>query len=150
MDIRTPFSRLKKKVKHRLAGNKPNSDKTGADVSGSERLDSTSSPLGPGPDVVADGGRNREENRSNPGQARLTDRPLQPFDEGENDREGGEAGDGGGASTTGSHPLPAVDVVVGTGPSREGNNVDEEKVGQAYHRSPSNLSIPHSGRREGA
>ena len=59
MEFRDSFSRLKKKVKHRLTGNKPKLSETGTDVGG-ERVDSTSSRPRSEPHFVADGGSGKE------------------------------------------------------------------------------------------
>jgi len=143
MDIRTPFSRLKKKVKHRLAGNKPNPNKAGSNVSG-ERLDPMSSFLHPESDAIAGG---REGYSADSRQTRSTDRLLQPAGGGENDQEA--ESDGGGTNPGGSHLLSTADVVVRTGLGQEGKDIDEEKADQAYHHSSPNLSITYSGEREG-
>ena len=55
MDVRGPFSRLKKKIKHRLTGKKPKSDRTEADAGG-ERADASGSLLRPESHVVTGGG----------------------------------------------------------------------------------------------
>jgi hypothetical protein len=55
MDIREPFSRLKKKIKHRIAGSKHKSDRTEVDAGG-ERADATGSLPRPEPHVVMSSG----------------------------------------------------------------------------------------------
>ena len=60
MDIRKPFSRLKKKIKHRLTGSKHKSDRTEADVDG-ERSDATGSLSRPESHVVMGSGHSDAE-----------------------------------------------------------------------------------------
>ena len=60
MDVRESFSRLKKKVKHRLTGSKHKSGKTGGDTCG-ERVDATGSLLRPEHRVVTGGGHSDVE-----------------------------------------------------------------------------------------
>ena len=55
MDVREPFSRLKKKIKHRLTGKKPKSDRTEAGA-GEERADASGSLPHPESRVVTGGG----------------------------------------------------------------------------------------------
>lgn len=149
MDMRAPFSKLKKKIKHRLTGRKSNPDKQGADKA---RLDPTGSPRGPGPHVVAGGSHDQEGDGSDVGgpEVHSTILPPQPdepgrapADEVENE-EGSEAEiDGGEISQRNSRSFSNVEVVVGSRSSREGDG--EERAGQIY-RSPSTLSIPHGGK----
>jgi len=96
-DIRDSFSRLKGKVKRRLAGSKRKPERTGADAGGN-RADPTSSLPQAGPRVVVGGGR---------------------------DREGWEAGvDGGEAGQKYPHSRPSDgEVGVGSGPSRRTERV---------------------------
>jgi hypothetical protein len=54
MDVREPFSKLKKKIKHRLTGKKPKSDRTETDA-GEERADATGSLPRPESHVVTGG-----------------------------------------------------------------------------------------------
>ena len=83
MEFRDSFSKLKKKVKHRLTGRKHKSDNTGADVGGS-RLDPTGSRLSPESHVVASGGHDQEGNEANTdgGQDCPTTRLPQPDEPG--------------------------------------------------------------------
>jgi hypothetical protein len=99
MDVREPFSRLKKKIKHRLTGSKHKSDRTEADAGG-ERAD-------------ASGLLSRLESH---------------------------------VVTGGGHP--DVEGVVGSGPSREGNDAGEDKVEQV-DPSPSTPSLAHDGKPDG-
>jgi hypothetical protein len=79
MDVREPFSRLKKKIKHRLAGSKHKSDRTEADARGGKADASGSLPrpeshivTGSGhPDVegVVESGSSREGN--DPGEEKV-------------------------------------------------------------------------------
>jgi hypothetical protein len=55
MDVREPFSRLKKKIKHRLTRKKPKSDRTEADTGG-ERSDASGSLSRPESHVVTGSG----------------------------------------------------------------------------------------------
>jgi hypothetical protein len=129
MDIREPFSKLKKKIKHRLTGSKHKPDKIGADASG-ERAD------GPlprtEPHVVAGGGRDQEGSASNAvgEQVFSTNTPPQPDkpkpvpgDKSENDQEEGDADDVGREGSQRNS--------MGSGPGREGNGADGGKVEQA-------------------
>ena len=63
-DIRKPFSKLKKGIKHRLTRSKPKAGETQTDGHG-ERVDSSSSLLQPPSHVVAGGDREREGDESN-------------------------------------------------------------------------------------
>lgn len=77
MEPRNPFSRLKKRVKDRLAGRKTDPDKAGDGVGGTR--------LGPPEShVVVDDGLSREGNMYSVGgsQVNLADRPLLPGDPG--------------------------------------------------------------------
>ena len=60
MDVREPFSRLKKKIKHRLTGSKHKSDRTEADA-GEERADATGSLPRPESHVVTGSGHSDAE-----------------------------------------------------------------------------------------
>ena len=135
MDIRESFSRLKKKLKHPMAGRKRKPDGIAIDAGG-EGVDPAGSLPRQEPHVVADGGHNREGEGSNSDrrQIRLTDRPPLP-DEPEstsargNDQEEGEADvNRGEASQVYSHSHSGVEVVVESEPSREGNDVDGENT----------------------
>ena len=146
MNIRDSFSRLKKKLKHPLTGNrqKPGRSAAGTDE---ERVDPTDSLPRPKPHVVdrdQEGGGANEDGRG----VRSTDRPPQPDDpepvpaQGKrNDRE--ERG-GRGVGQKNPHTHPTVEVAVGSGHGGEGNNDSDEKVGRVYP-SPSTPSIPHDG-----
>jgi hypothetical protein len=55
MDVREPFSRFKKKIKHRLTGKRPKSDRTEVDAGGGRAGASGSLPR-PEPLVITGGG----------------------------------------------------------------------------------------------
>jgi len=151
MEFRDSFSTLKKKVKHRLGGSKPKSNKTEADVSG-ERVDSTGSRPGSGPHIVAGGSHDQKgaEPNTDGGQAFSTIRLPQLDEPGSmpthgsaNDQERRRADvDGGEVERTHSH-LRSVDVEVaeGSGPA-ERKDIDGEKVDPC----PPTASIPHDGK----
>ena len=65
-DLRESFSKLKKDVKHRLAGSKRKADKPGVGGSG-ERVGPSGPIPQPGPPVVAGGDREQEGNEPNAG-----------------------------------------------------------------------------------
>jgi hypothetical protein len=72
-----------------------------------------------------------------------------PAPRSENDREGGEADvDGKEVSERDLHPYLDVEIVVESGPGREGNDANGQKVERVYP-SPSTPSIPHSGKPDG-
>jgi len=65
MEFRDSLSKLKKKVKHRLTGNRPKPNEAGADVGG-EGVDSTASRPGPEPhNVSGEPSTAADENKSN-------------------------------------------------------------------------------------
>jgi len=152
MEFRDSFSKLKKKVKHRLTGSKPKPDKTGADVGG-ERVDSTGSLAGAGPRVVAgsshdqgheanaDGGRvistvpQQDEPDSAPARGSVDDK----------ERRGAYI-DRGEVEKTHSHVhLVDVEVAEGSGPA-ERKDIDGERI----YPSPSITSIPRDGKPDSA
>ena len=146
MDLREPFYKLKKKIKHRLTGSKHKLDRIGADAIGG-RADG---PLPrPEPHVVVGGGRNQEGSGSNAvgEQVFSTNSPPQPDkpepvpgDKNESDREEGDADVvGRGSSQRNS---------MGSGPGREGNDADGGKVEQVDH-SPSAPSLMRGGKPHG-
>ena len=146
MDIRNPFSRLKKKVKR--LGNKQKPGIAGADADGESAGPDNPLPR-PEPHVVG--------NRADEGgeQAGPTDQPPQ-LDEpelllanrGENDPGAGEADiDGRKASSMHLHPPSDAEVWAGSGPC-QGGDEDEEEDGQFYSRS-SSPSVQHSGEPNG-
>ena len=61
MDFRDSFSRLKKKVKHRMTARKPKPSKTGADIGG-ERVNMAGLRPGSEPRVVAGDAHDQEAN----------------------------------------------------------------------------------------
>jgi len=140
-----PFSRLKKKVKHRLAGGAPKQKKTGADVGG-ESVDPIGSRSTPEPHAVA-GGRDQEgkEPNADGGQVlpmtRLSQLGGSDFVsafKSVNDQGRGEA-DIGGREVEDPHS-----VTEGSEPT-ERKDIDGEKLEQVYP-SPSTTSIPHDGK----
>ena len=152
MDIKNSFPRLKKKVKHLGRNRKPGI--IGADVYG-ESANPTNPPPRPGPHVVADGDGNGAgdtdgQQSGSAGQPTQPDEPeLLPVNECEDNRGGGEAGvDWRNVSPMYSYPHPHAEVGAGSGPDREGNEVDGEKDGKFYSCS-STHSIQHSGESDG-
>jgi len=129
-DIRDSFSRMKKKVKHRLTGSKRKPDRTGADARG-ERTDSTGSLPRPEPRVVTGGGHDQGGNGANTDgrQAYSTDLGRREVDIG-----GGEFSQ--------SHSYLRSDVESAMGSRRSG------EVGQVYS-STSTPPIPSSGKPDG-
>jgi len=143
MEFRDSFSRLKKKVKHRLAGSKPKLNETGADVGG-ERVESTGSRPGSEPHVVAGGSHDQEEGEANVGGGQVIstvrlpqpDEPVSVLTRGSaNDQERKEAD---------------IDVEVTEGSELVGGKeIDREKVEPVYP-SPSTTSIPRHGKPDSA
>jgi len=137
MDIRKPFSKLKKKLKHKLTGRKRESDgmKIGSD---GERSDSTSSFPRPEHNVAAgssEAGRPPQPN--NPG--------SMPSAESETYRAEGEVHIGGReASQRLSHVHPDAEGATESVPNGEGSDANTvEGVGRV-HPSPSTVLISHS------
>jgi len=138
MDTRRQFSKLKKKLKDKLTGRKREPDGIGTGSEG-ERPDSTSSLPRPELHVAVGGVR--------------ADRPLLPdepgsvsTDESEKDRKGrGADVNRGEVSRSRSHLPPDVEVGVRceSGPGREGNDADRERVERGY-LSPSVTPTLHS------
>ena len=153
MEFRDSFSRLKKKVKHRLTGSKPKPKKTGADV-GEERVDLMGSRPGSESRVVVGGGHDQEGKEANLGESQVLSKIRLQQDEpgsvlacgsiGGQERREADA-DGGEAEQTHSH-LHLVDVegAERSGPA-EGKDIDREKVGQ-FDPSSSTTSTPHHGK----
>jgi len=150
MEFRNSFSRLKKKVKHKLAGSKSKSTKAGADTGGSG-LDPTGSHPGSEPHLVASDGHDQEGSGANTDESAI--RPPQP-DEPSSVQAPGDANDqerkdpdidGGGVEQTypDLHPVD-IEVAEGSGPA-EGKDADGEKVEQ-LDPSPPTTSIPHDGK----
>jgi len=138
-DMRNSFSRMKKKIKHRLVESKRKSDRAGSDASG-ERADSSGPLPRQEPRVAVGGGHDRGGNGTDADgrQVRSTDRAPESVPAGgsDNDQERGQADvDGREVSQRSSRLDP--DVAVGIGCSRE---VEEVRP------SPSTPPIPHSGR----
>jgi hypothetical protein len=139
MDIREPFSRLKKKIKHRLTGGKDKPSRTGTDTGG-ERVGTIGSLPRPEPHVAGSGHDQEGSGVSIVGeQVFSTNRPPQPDEpdsvpggESESDREGGEVdADGREGSQRNS---------VKSGLRRGGNDADGERV-ERVHPSPSAPSL---------
>jgi len=113
-DIRGSLSRTKKKIKDRLKGSKRKPGRTGADAGG-EEASSTSSLPPPDPHALVGGGHNREHHEVDIGGRESSQRNLHPD----------------------------VEVAVGSGPGREGNDVDGKKTDRV-DPPPSMPSIPHN------
>ena len=142
MDIRGSFSRLKKKVKRFGSKRKPRPDIDG------ESIDPGDPPSRPEPHAVAGGGGGDGADTvagtdASGWQTCSTGQPPQP-DEPEpvpangskNDQGVQEAGlDATGVSQRDSHLPSNVEVVVGSGPGRGGDDVDEEGGEEIYSRS---------------
>ena len=142
------LSKLKKKVKHRLAGSKHGPDRTETDAGG-ERVGATGSLPQPGPHVVASGDHDQEGGEANAvgEQVLPSNRPSrlsgpEPVPEGgsENGKEGEADVDG--REDSQKHSM-------GSGPGKEGNGADGGTVEQVYP-SPSTPSIPRGGNPDGA
>jgi hypothetical protein len=142
------FSKLKKKVKHRLAGSKHKPEKTGDDAGG-EGTDATGSLPRPEPHGVVDGGRDQGgsegiavgEQVFSANQPPLPSEPEPvPGGGGEDDQGGGEADDDGREGSQ-SHP-------VGSGPGQDGDGADGGTVEQV-HPSPSTPPPVQSGNPDG-
>jgi len=154
MDFRDSFSRLKKKVKHRLTGRKPKPNKTGADVGG-ERVDSTGSRPESEPHVVAGGSHNQggKEPDAKGGQTLSTIQLPQPDEPSsvpgrgsvdDQEKRGADV-DGGEVEQAYSHLRSDVEVAEGDGPTEEKDGIDGEKV-ERVDPSPSTTSILHDGK----
>ena len=145
MDIRGPFSRLKKKVKH--LGNKHKPGRTRPDVDG-EIVDPANSSPRPAPHVTMGDGEGDGQ------QACLTDQPSQPDEpepvplgESENN-QGGEGGvDGREGGQRYAHLHSDVGVMMRTGPSRGRDDVHED--GEQFYFRSSSPSTSHSGKPDG-
>ena len=142
------FSKLKKKIKHRLTGSKHKPGRTGADAGG-ERVDATGSLPRPGPHVVASGDHDQEGGEANAvGEqvlpANRPSRPTTPEPVPEGGSENGQEGevDVDGREDSQKHSMRS-------GPSKEGNGADGGTVEQVYP-SPSTPSIPRGGNPNGA
>ena len=148
MGIRDSFSKLKKKLKHPLAGRKPKSGRIGTDAS---EDDSTGSPSRPGSHIVAGGSHDQKDTGATTDRLQgSTDRFLQlnepksvPARESGTD-EGDAVIDGREVSQVDPHLHSGVEDGAGSGPSGEGDNVDGEKV-ERVHSSPLIPPIPHDG-----
>jgi hypothetical protein len=144
------FSRLKKKVKHRLTGKKPKPNKAGADVGG-DSVDSAGSRPGSEPHVVAGGSHDQEGKEPSVGGGQvLSTIQLPQLDVPErgsvndDERKGADV-DGGEVEQTHSHLCTVdADVAEGSVPD-EGNDIDGEMVEPVYP-SPLTTSIPHGGK----
>ena len=154
MGFRDSFSRLKKKVKHRLTGRKPKPNEARANVGG-ERVDSTGSRPEPEPHVVAGG--SHDQGRQGPdvkgGQTLSMILLPQPDEPGsipgrgsvdDQERRGADIG-GGEVEQVYSHPRSDVEVVEGGGPAEGNDTIDGEKV-ERVGPSPSATSVLHYGK----
>jgi hypothetical protein len=147
MDIRKPFSKLKKKIKHRLTSNKHKSSGTETDAGG-ERVDATGSLPRLEPHVVVGGGHDQEGSGATAvgGHVFSTNQPPQPDDPepvpacGSGDDQGGEADIDG--------KKDGQRYLAGSGSHQEGDGADEEKVEQV-RPSPSTPSLVPGGNPDG-
>ena len=150
MEFRDSFSRLKKKVKHRLTGSKPKPNKTGADIGG-ESFDPTGSRSESEPHVVAGGSRDQGGKESNKSGSQIlsTIRLSRPDDPGpvlargsinDQGRRGTDV-DGGEIEQTHPHLL-LTNVEVAEGSGAEGKDIDGEEV-ERGGPSPFTTSVPH-------
>jgi len=123
MEFRDSFSKLKKKVKHRLKGSKPKPAQTGVDVGGS-KVDPMGSLPGAVPHVVAGGGHDQEGSGTNVdgGQVLSTIRLARP-----------DVAHG------------SVNSQERRGARAEGNLMDIEKV-KRVDPSPPTASVMHDGK----
>jgi len=157
MEFRDSFSRLKKKVKHRLTGKKPKPNKTGIDTGG-ESAGSTSSRPASEARIVVGGSHDQEGTEPNAGggQVLSTIRLPQPDEPGSTPASGSVDDQGRKGADVDveeveqalSH-LHSADVEVGdgSGPAK-GKGVDGMKVDRIYP-SQSTASIPHDGKADG-
>ena len=144
MRFRDSFSRLKKKVKHRLTGGGPNPEKTGAGVGGS-RLDPTGSRPWSEPHFTAGGGRDQGRSEANADEGQVISSIQLPHPEepssvltpgSANDQERREADiDGRGVEQA------YVEVAVGSGPA-EGKDIDGEKAERVDPSPPTASTLP--------
>ena len=153
MEFRNSFSKLKKKVKHRLTGSRPKPNKTGVDVGGSS-LDPTSPHPGSEPYLVVGGCHDQEGSGANVGEGQVIstvqlsqqDEPgIVPTHGSANDQERRER-DVDKREVEETHPYLHSDaeVVEGSGPAGE-KDIDGEKV-ERLDPSPSTTSNPHDGK----
>ena len=147
MDMREPFSKLKKKIKHRLTGSKHKPGGTQTDAGG-KRVDATGSLPRPEPHVVVGGGHDQEGSGANVvgGHVFSTNQPPQPDEpvpvpaRGSEDQEEGDASVDEGKDSQG--------YLAGSGLRREGGGADEGKVEQV-HPPPSTPSLVPGGKPDG-
>lgn len=139
MDIRDSFSRLKKKVKHRLPGSRRRPDETEPDAEGS---------LSRPESYFAGGGQEGGEVGAAGQQVQPIDSPLkldgpEPTPASGSGDQGGEAAvDGRGTNHRYSYLHSDAEVTTGSGLTQEGDHAGEE-VKQA-DPSPSVLPIPQT------
>ena len=145
-DIRESFSNLKKGFKQRLKGKKHKPDRTELNAT-EESVDSSGSLLRPESRIAAGGGDGKGSRTSTDGrQVCSRDRSPQPGpvpasgynDDGQRGKAGVDRGE---VSQRYSRLDPDVEVAVGSGPSRQ--------VEQVYP-APSTPSIPPSGKSDSA
>ena len=130
-DIRTSFSRMKKKIKQRLTGSKRKPDRTETDTPG-ERADSPGSLPRPETRVLTGGGHDQGEKGANTDgqQAYSTDRGRREVDIG-------------GGAISQKHSYLRSDVGSAVGSKRSGE-------GERVYSSTSTPQIPSSGKPDGA
>lgn len=150
MGIRDSFSRLKERLELGSTGGrrKPDGTESGTDREGVDRADSLPRPA---PYVVV-GGHNGGGSGSDAGgrQAHLMDF-LPPLDKrgcGPGEPGGRADVDGGEIRQSNLHPRPDIEVVVGSGPGREGDGAGEEGDENFYSCS-SAPSTPRDGEPDG-
>ena len=151
------FSRSKKKLKHLLTGRKKKSGGTGPSETGGANVGSAGLVSQPVPYIVVSGTHDLEDDGASAGGRQGSMDQLPQKDEpepvpacgSEAGQEGREADiDGGEVGQRYSHPHPDIEVVVGSGPSRKENDVDEVKAEQVCP-SPSTPPVPHGGKPDG-
>lgn len=176
MGVRDLFSTLKKKVKHLGRKRKPDRPGgsahgetidtvnppprpepqieagNGADEGGQQASPTDRPPQLGEPELVpAIGNKNdQEEGETKTDQVQQPDEPEPvPAGRSEDGQGGREAGvDGGEVNQSYSHPHPSVEVAVGSGPRREGNDVKGERVERVYPPSPT-PPIPRNRKPDG-
>ena len=151
MKFRNSFSKLKKKVEHRLTRSKTKPNRTGTDAGG-ESVDSTGSRPGSEPHVVAGSSQDQEGYGANAdeGQVISTIRLPQPGEPGpapacgsvdDQEKSGADVDEGEAERAHSRLHSVDVEVIEGSGPAK-GKDTDGEKIKRAGP-SPSITSIPH-------
>ena len=152
MGIRDLLSRLKDRPRVKSKGRKRKPDDTGSDIDGegADPSGSLSRPVSYVVTGVHDGGGGGSDADGRWVSSRDLLPQLGKPESAPNNREGGEAdAGGGGIGQKDSHLGPDIKVVVGSGPTGEGDDADREKV-ESVHPSLSNPLISQSGKLDGA